>query len=105
MSPTAVAILKLKAGDQIVCRQEEEQPDTWYLEKVTANGFVLREKANITKGLIFNNTALARAIAGSVDMGSQGGKVIISGEPLKLGKRTLWIVITASLKKAHKWEE
>ena len=104
-SPTAVAILQLKAGDQIVCHQEEEQPDTWYLEKVTANGFVLREKANITKGLIFNNTALARAIAGSVDMGSQGGKVIISGEPLKLGKRTLWIVITASLKKAHKWEE
>lgn len=104
-SPTVVELIGIKAGDQLICHQDEEDPETWYWEKVSTNGFSLRAKENISRGLIFNNTLLARAIAGSVQMEDAGGKAFISAEPVKDGERKLWTMITASLKKKRTYLE
>lgn len=103
-SLAATTLIGLGNGDQIVCHQDEDEQESWYLEKASSNGFVLRAKGNVTKGLLFNNTALARAIAGSVGMTAQSGKALIAHETVKHGKRILWTIVTAPLKKVA-WKD
>ncbi|RFM30056.1 hypothetical protein [Deminuibacter soli] len=94
----AVEQLKLIDGEQIIIYQDEEHPEDWYLEIVHDNGFVLRKKETVSKGLIFNNTAMARAICESVGFDDHAGRILIAGEPTPHGKRKLWALLTSGLR-------
>jgi hypothetical protein len=92
--------MELKPEDMIVIHQDEEAPENWYLEKVKAKGFPLRKKDNVSAGLFFNNSALVKSIAESVNYKEKSGRLLIAGKPTKLDKRILWGLLTISLKKA-----
>jgi hypothetical protein len=94
----ACELMGLKKGDQIIIHQDEEDPENWFLEKVKQKGFTLRDKENVTKGLLFNNTTLARAIGASVSFTGQSGRILIAGKPTEFEKRKLWGLLTSSLK-------
>jgi hypothetical protein len=94
---SACQLIDLKPGEQIVILQDEEDTENWFLEKVKQKGFVLREKGNF-KGLLFNNTTLARAIADSVSFKEQSGRILIAGKSTVFEKRKLWGLLTASLR-------
>lgn len=100
-SKAACDLLNIKDGDRIAFYQDEEEPTDWYIEKVTTEkGFPLRAKDNITKGLLFSNTTMARAIVFSVKE-IVSGKVAIATEPTKIGNRKLWALLTAGFNKAE----
>ena len=92
----ACEMIGLKPGDRVSFHQDEEEPTDWYLE-VTKNGFELRAKANVTKGMLFNSSVMARELVYSVQE-VQSGRVLISSQPISVNKKTLWPLITASLK-------
>jgi len=93
INKTACELMDIKADDQVIILQDEEDKANWYLEKVKTKGFQVRSKAEITTGALFNNTILARAIADSVEFKGKSGKVIIAGKPTALDKRKLWGLI------------
>lgn len=104
-SQAAVSLLGVKNNSQVKFLQDEEDPESWFIHEVKTDGFELRAKTNITKGLIFNNTFLARAIAQSVGMKAQSGKIIVSAKPITEGKKGLWALITAGLKERYSYPE
>lgn len=87
----------LKDGDQVQFHQNEDDETEWFLEKVKKDGFILREKTNVTSGLLFNSTALARKIFDSVTYTGVGGKVIV-GENVTVDKKIFHTLVTASLR-------
>lgn len=100
LNKEACTLIGLSDGDQIIIHQDEDEEADWYLEKVEEKGFVLRSKENVSSGLLFNNTALVRAIAASVEFTDNGGKALIGGTPTEMekGKRKLWGILTTSLR-------
>lgn len=75
-------------NDQVVFLQDEETPENWYLEKVKDKGFTCRIKENVTSGRLFNNVSIARQIGISVKIDGSY-RILIAGEPTKVGKRIL----------------
>ncbi len=98
LNQAACDLMGLKAGDQVVIHQDEEHVEDWYLEKVNSKGFVVRSKPQTQKGLLFNNTSIARQIAGSVEYNGSGGKLLIAGKATGFEKRKLWGLITIGLR-------
>lgn len=94
-STGACKLIGLKPGDRVSFHQDEDEPADWYLE-VTPDGFELREKVNVTKGMLFNSSVMARALVYSVRE-VQSGRVHIAPEPITVNKKTLWPLITAAL--------
>ncbi|WPV66314.1 hypothetical protein [Chitinophaga sp. LS1] len=92
----ACTLIGLKDGDRVSFHQDEEEPTDWYLE-VTKNGFELRAKENVTKGMLFNSSVMARALVYSVQE-VKSGRVLIGSEHITINGKTLWPLITASLK-------
>ena len=98
-SRSACVLLNIKHGDRVTFHQDEEEPTDWYVEKVlTETGFPLRANNNTSKGLLFSNTSMARAIVHSVKEVTSG-KIAIVAEPTKVEKRKLYALLTASLNK------
>lgn len=93
INKTACELLELKANDQVIILQDEEDKANWYLEKVKTKGFILRTKEGVTTGVLFNNTTMARAIAESIDFKGKSGKAMIAGKATTLDKRKLWGLI------------
>ncbi|MEJ7610646.1 MAG: hypothetical protein WKF88_05640 [Ferruginibacter sp.] len=98
LNKEACALIGLTNEDKVIILQDEEETENWYLEKVKGNGFILREKENVSSGLLFNNTALVRSIAASVNFTDNGGRMLIAGSPTDLGKRKLWGLLTTGLR-------
>lgn len=94
----ATELLGLDEGDQVLFHQDEEDPENWYIEKVDKNGFEVRIKAAIGKGVLFNNTALARQIFSSVLFNGLSGKCLLAGQPTEFKKRKLFGLITSNLR-------
>jgi len=93
INKTACELMEIKLSDSIVILQDEEEKENWYIEKVKAKGFQLKEKANVTSGLLFNNTTMARAIAESIKFTGVSGKALVAGKPTIVDKRKLWGLI------------
>lgn len=93
ISKAACELIDLKNNDQVVIHQDQEDKGNWYIEKVKAKGFIVRNKEAITSGVLFNNTTLARAIGESVDFKGKSGKALIAGQPTMQDKRKLWGLI------------
>lgn len=90
----------LQAGDSLILHQDEEDCESWFIEKATDEhcvGFSLRGK-DIKNGLAFNNATLARALADSLNYRDQSGKILIASQPTEFENRTLYGLLTASLK-------
>ncbi|MVT11352.1 SH3 domain-containing protein [Chitinophaga tropicalis] len=86
-------LLNLKEGDSIQLLQDEENPDCWYVEKLTgkeaSKGFKLRYKS--TKyGISFNNTTLARQLFDSLCITAEHAKAHIAKSATVLEKRELY---------------
>lgn len=100
----AVEQMGLKSNDQIVVHQDEEDQSCWYLERLnskdTRKGFTIREKSNVTAGLLFNNVALAKLISESVAFTGKSGRLLVAGQPTEFNKKKLWGIITSSLRNA-----
>ena len=97
-NPTAVEKLGLKANNQIMIHQDEENPADWYLEIVKEKGFLARKKKTTGEfGLLIQSCPLVRKIFDSVDCKKISGSILIGSEPIKFEKRTLWPLITAKL--------
>lgn len=92
----AIELIGLQDGDQIQFHQSEDEPSDWFLEKVSDNGFVLRDKEKLGKNILFNSTKIVRMIFDSVAYVGGGGRIYI-GEEVKHGKTKLFTLITASL--------
>lgn len=90
LNKQAKELTGLKNGDQIVLLQDEDDPGCWYLQKVKDKGFEIREKGNVTAGLLFNNTALSRALAEGLGKTETAFKVLIAGKATVVEKKTLW---------------
>ena len=95
LNRAAINKLDLKHGDMVQFHQDEDNPEDWYIEKVKANGFVLRE-AGKSCNLVFNSKPLALSIFESVAYEKSGGRMPI-GEEFIHGKSHLWAVVTAKL--------
>jgi hypothetical protein len=91
-------LIGLGDGDSVVFHQDQEDEQNWYLEKVKEKGFSVRKKENVTKGVIFNNTTLARAIAKSVAFEGASGRLLVAGKFTEFQRRKLWGIITTSLR-------
>lgn len=98
----AVKLLELADGDQVMFLQDEGEPENWYVERVKDKGFVVRHKETVGKGVLFNNSQLARLIAESVLFTGLSGRCLIAGEPTEFKKRRLWGVLTATMKNKMK---
>lgn len=92
--------LSLSAGDKVSLHQDEDEPGDWYLLIKDDKGFELRAKENVTNGLLFNNTSLARQIAESCECIDKSATLSFAKEPVKHDKKNYWPIITAALKKA-----
>lgn len=94
-SVTACELVALKAGDQIVFLQDEEELENWYLAKVDKAGFVLREAKTSVRGLLLNSSALARQIINALE-GEElrsSYRFLIAGKPTEFQKRKLYGII------------
>lgn len=91
-SKDSVELIGMKANDQIIFCQDEDDKGNWYLEIVKEKGFSVREKGNVTTGLFFNNCHLARTLSGTPE-GSH--KFLIAGKPTIEKKRILWGLISS----------
>lgn len=98
LNEQACAQIGLSDGDQVIIHQDEEDETNWYLEKVKEKGFFMRSKESAGKGLMFNNTAMVRAICSSVNFTDNGGRILIAGKVTELGKRKLWGLLTTGLR-------
>jgi hypothetical protein len=94
----ACELIGLKGGDYVVFHQEEGEEGNWYIEKVKGSGFEVREKETVGKGVLFNNTGLAKQIAASVAFEGTSGKVLVAGQPTVYEKRKLFGVLTGTLR-------
>lgn len=96
ISKEASKVIGIENGGMVQLVQDEEEPTSWYIEKVAKDGFNVRVYRN-DHSLCFNCAALVRAI-----LASCGGEEMYNrcpiGEPVKVGKRTLWTIVTAAIK-------
>lgn len=93
---TAAEILELKAGDQVMLHQDEDEPENWYLEQVKEDGFPLRiNQKEKYASLTFNSAPMAKHMFDVVDTGGDpiSCRALIAKEPTKFEKRTLWGII------------
>lgn len=90
----------LEVGDfhEIVIHQDEENPDCFYIEKVSSGGFLLKRNTGLSKGLFFSNTKMVHIIFDSVGFEGKSGRLLIAGKPTILGKRKMWGILTNLLK-------
>lgn len=93
----ACDLIGLSSEKQVVFHQDEEDPESWYVEVVKEKGFSARGKDK-SKGLMFNNTTISRSIFDSVSFIGRSGRILLSAEAEVIGKRKLFALITASLK-------
>ncbi len=87
---TACDLLGLKNNDQVIFLQDEDEPQCWYVEKVKSKGFMVREKSNVSTGVLFNNSNLAKQIKENVDADSKSARILIAGKATEAEKRKLW---------------
>jgi hypothetical protein len=95
LNKSASALMGISNADQVKFHQDEDEPGDWYIEKVKNGGFEVREVAN--GAMVFNNTAICKKIAESVEFSGRSGKCLVAGKPTELKGRTLWGVITRTL--------
>lgn len=104
LNKTLSELLELKHNDQVQFMQDEEEPERWFIEKVKADGFVVREKENMGKGVLFNSMGLARLIFQSVKCEYKSGRILLGEKVTSLKNRTVYELVTASLN-AYKGEK
>ncbi len=92
----AAVLTKIEAGDQIQFLQDEDDPESWYIEKVTNNGFQTRHNSN-KNAIVTNSSGVINSIFASMGYDATSGRVFI-GEYIKAGERIIHTLITASLK-------
>lgn len=94
----ACALIGLDDSKQLVFHQDEEEPESWFIEVVKENGFSMRLKDK-SKALFLNNKEITRSIFASVQLpDKKSGRMPISPEAQLVDKRKLFALITASLK-------
>lgn len=91
-------LIGLKEGAKVSLHQDEEEPTDWYLLVNDEKGFETRRKENVTPGLLFNNSSLAKQIAESTEYEGKSAALAIGKEAVKYEKKLYWPLITASLK-------
>lgn len=97
ISRAAGALIGLADKDQVVILQDEDNPEDWYLEVVSDKGFVVR-CCKTWSNYKFNSTIISRKISESVGFKGRTGKMLIAGIPTRVDGRTLWGILTISLK-------
>lgn len=101
INKAACELIGAAKENHVILHQNESEPTEWFMQIITAkksDGFTLREKHEISKGLLFNNTSLTRAIADSVEFTGISGRLFI-GEKINVkGVGELHTIITAGLR-------
>lgn len=92
----AAELMGIKQGDGVQLHQDEDDPESWYIEKTKNGGFNLRHNKSKTT-LMFNNCSLVREIFQSMEYHANKTKISI-GEEITVGKQTIFTLITAPLK-------
>ena len=93
----ACDLLKLKAGDGISFQCDEDNPGNWYVEK-SNEGFTIR--ANRASTACFNHKQLILEIIAACDLDpGLTYRFPIAGIPTKVGKRTLYGLLTIAGKR------
>jgi hypothetical protein len=95
ISKCAAEKLNLKKGELLCFHQDEEEEQDWYIEKVKEGGFYFREYKS---GFMVNSTALVRKIFESVVFERESGRILLAGQPTKLGARTMHGLLVNCLK-------
>jgi hypothetical protein len=99
INKSACELIGLSAKHSITFHHDEENEGDWYIEIVKEDGFELRQQSkDIANVLIFNSSTLARKIAESVAFEKETGTIYLPKTPVKHEKRTLWPLLTASLR-------
>lgn len=99
LNKSACELIGLKEKHSITFHHDEESEGDWYLEIVKEDGFELRpQNKTINNVLVFNSSTLARKIAESVAFEKETGTIYLPKSPVKHDKRTLWPLLTASLR-------
>ena len=100
LNKSLVDLLKLDIGDQIQFLQDEEDPQTWYLEVVNKDGFVLRDAHQKVKRLLTNSSVVVTTLFESFDELPRNVRLPI-GEPITLQGRRFYTLITFAIKKPN----
>ena len=96
MNRGACELLGVREGDGVQMHQDEDDPETWFIEKAKKDGFILRGNGNKT-AMMFNCTGLVRQICKAMEYSGPGARIHI-GEEVTFGKQTMFTLITAPLK-------
>jgi hypothetical protein len=94
----ACEMIGLKPNDKLQFAKDKDNPNLWFMNKAD-NGYPLKERKNISGGLVFGNTTLARRIlaSGGVTEG-KSGKVKVNSQSIMLQKMTFWPIDLSPLK-------
>lgn len=92
----AAAHLGLKENNQVQLLQNEDEPQNWYLEKVTSNGFVLRSSKD-SGALLFNSCPMAAELRAAVNCKNKSGRILIGERVTALKGRNVYELVTAAL--------
>lgn len=84
INKAACELLGLKNGDYIGFAQDDEDEVKWYVYKSDKTGFQVREKNNVTSGVLFNNSRMGKLIAASVAFEGKGGKMLVEDKPFTI---------------------
>ncbi|SHN45877.1 hypothetical protein [Chitinophaga sp. CF418] len=97
----AVDLIGVKPDSHVSFHQDEDDPESWYLEVLPEGktGFPLRQKPKLgVRGVLFACKSLVKRIADAVGMEGHKGKILVGKESVTINGKTLWPLVTASLK-------
>lgn len=96
ISKEAARLIGIEGGGMVQLVQDEEDTTAWYIERVDENGFNVRNYKD-DHSLCFNCSPLVRDIIASLNGKGKYNRCPL-GESVKVGKRTLWTIVTAAIK-------
>ena len=97
INEAACSLLNLSVKNKLQFHQSADDPMDWYVEVVSKNGFLLREKNDKTNGLLMQSSVMVRKIFESINYEYVSGNLQIAGDPVVFEKRKLYPLITLKL--------
>ena len=88
--------MNVSVGDMVQLVQDEDDLKAWYIEVVKKDGFIVKKYSH-SSAFTFNSARIVREIFTACGTYEQYHRCPI-GEPVYLGSRELWSIITAAIK-------
>lgn len=100
LNKQAVRMIDLNQGDRVMCYQDNDEKDNWYIAKTDSEeGFKILGTSNSGGGLHFHSVGMARKIRDSIGRTGKNTSMIISPYP---EEDKYFLLITHSARKVQK---